>query len=109
MTHGLLNHPGISGEIWSIVVYVTNVFPFVKPGGMSSGIPQRHLVHAAARFAARELEIARPSIILALGRKTYTALRRLAVPCLGLPHPAARIGAVEEHERRWGQALRDVI
>ena len=55
----------------------TNVFPFVKPGGMSSGVPQRHMDLTASRFTVHELKMAKPRMILALGRKTHNALRPL--------------------------------
>jgi hypothetical protein len=38
-------------------VYGTNLFPFVKPGSISSPIPFAHLVRAAKEFAVPQIEI----------------------------------------------------
>jgi len=86
-------------------VYATNAFPFVKPGAMAAPIPQ-HLVNETVRqFARRELELAAPSRILALGRVAHQALQSSGVPCIHVPHPAARIGNLAAHERAWCAAL----
>jgi len=86
-------------------VYATNVFPFVKPGGMSSPVPQRLVNSTALQFTAREIRFASPNIVLALGVVAQAALQNAGVPCVKLPHPAARIGAVSAHERFWRNAL----
>jgi uracil-DNA glycosylase len=59
-------------------VYATNVFPFVKPGGMSAPIPMRDMVPAAAMFALPQVEIVRPQIALCLGIRTFNAVARAA-------------------------------
>lgn len=86
--------------------YTTNIFPFIKLGGISSSIPMRHILQAATTFTKPELEIARPSTILALGRIPSIALTRVGVKCISLPHPAARIGSIEVHEKIWRDRLR---
>lgn len=86
-------------------VYATNVFPFVKPGGMSSPVPQRLVNSTALQFTARELQFASPSIVLALGVVAHVALQNAGISCVKLPHPAARIGTVDAHERLWRAAL----
>jgi restriction system protein len=55
-------------------VYATNLFPFVKPGGMSSSIPRRDLVRAAKEFGWPQLEIISPRLVIALGLDTFNAL-----------------------------------
>lgn len=86
-------------------VYATNIFPFIKSGGMSASIPKRDVVDAARRFTRRELEIVNPKIVLALGRMACDGLRGAGVPFFALPHPAARIGSIDAHEKRWQQGL----
>ena len=89
-------------------VYVTNVFPFVKPGGMSGPVPKRDVSKAVATFTGPELTLVRPTLVLALGTLPYRALLRAGIQAIGVPHPAARIGSVEQHEAQWRRALTDV-
>ena len=89
-------------------VYATNAFPFVKPGGMSSPVPQWLVNCAASYFLRQELELAAPEFVLALGGVAFRSLQ--AVPCtsfhcIKLPHPAARIGDLGAHEARWRGAI----
>jgi restriction system protein len=86
-------------------VYATNVFPFVKPCGMSAPIPQRLANRTALEFTKPELDLARPAQVLALGRVAQRALRSVEVRCVDLPHPAARRLDLGDHERIWCQAL----
>lgn len=86
-------------------VYVTNAFPFVKQGGMSSSIPSRDLVRAARIFVREEVRLVRPTLVLALGASVHTALRRVGIASIRLPHPAARIGNLAAHEAAWRRAL----
>jgi hypothetical protein len=62
-------------------VYATNLFPFVKPRGMSEPILDSDLVRAAREFALPQIEIVNPSLVVCLGMVTFNALR---VTC-GLP------------------------
>lgn len=87
-------------------VYVTNAFPFIKPGGMSSAIPLKDMVWAVRRFCAPELVLARPSRIIALGTRTHLALTRAGVDCAKLPHPAARGMKLDDHVNAWREELR---
>ena len=86
-------------------VYATNAFPFVKAGGMSASIRRRDVQNAASQFLALELKLANPAVVLALGAVAHSALLGCGVPCIRLPHPAARIGNVTQHERIWRAAL----
>ena len=86
-------------------VYVTNAFPFVKPGAMSSAIHFRDVVACVKQFAKRELELAQPKATCALGTVAYRALAANGIAAIQLPHPAARIGRVEKHEEIWRSKL----
>lgn len=86
-------------------IYATNVFPFVKQGRMSAPLPYNEVLATARRFAVPELELARPSAVLALGTVAAAALRKCGVQATELPHPAARIGGIAVHEAAWRAAL----
>ncbi len=86
-------------------VYATNVFPFVKPGGMSASIPQALVYRTAQTFTVPELTIARPTMVLALGKLAQRALHKAGIACVDLPHPAARRLDLAGHERIWRSAL----
>ena len=111
-TRELLTNRRLEGLVGSVLglelieVFVTNIFPFIKHGSISSRVPRRDAVQAATQFAKRELEIVRPIITLALGRVPQAVLRAVGVRHTSLPHPAARIGAENVHEGLWRQALK---
>ena len=86
-------------------VYATNVFPFVKPGAMSASIPQALVYSSARTFTAVELVIAKPKLVLALGKVAQRAMHEIGRPCLNLPHPAARRLDLLGHEQAWRNAL----
>ncbi len=86
-------------------VYATNAFPFIKTGPMSARIPANDVLCAVRKFTCRELEIAEPKLVLALGKVAFVALSAAGVPCVRLPHPAARIGSLVAHESAWRNAL----
>jgi uracil-DNA glycosylase len=86
-------------------VYVTNIYPFVKSGGMSSPLRIGLVREAARELAIPELQIVKPTLVLALGKNAEAILRYFGVKCVGLPHPAARIGNTESHERIWRLSL----
>jgi hypothetical protein len=56
-------------------IYATNVFPFVKLGGMSDRIPFADLIRAARQFALPQIEIVNPRLVICLGMDTFNALR----------------------------------
>jgi len=86
-------------------IYATNAFPFVKAGGMSAALRNSDVQKAARQFAVRELELVKPTAVLALGAVAYLALHQCGVSCIRLPHPAARIGGLSKHEAAWRTAL----
>ena len=57
-------------------VYGTNLFPFIKRGGVSGRVPERDLIKAALEFALPQIEIVRPRLVICLGLVTFDALRR---------------------------------
>lgn len=56
-------------------VYATNLFPFIKPGGMSARILKRDLLRAATEFALPQIEIVSPKLVICLGMVTFNAVR----------------------------------
>jgi restriction system protein len=58
-------------------VFATNLFPFVKPGGLSAAIPQADLVRAAGEFAIPQIKIVDPVIVICLGARVYDAIRKV--------------------------------
>jgi len=57
-------------------IYGTNLFPFVKPGGMSKSIRQADLNAAARQFALPQVRIVNPKLLICLGLVTFNALRK---------------------------------
>lgn len=86
-------------------VYATNAFPFIKPGQMAARLRIADVKVVAQQFLGKELEIANPKLVLALGAVPYAALRHIGINCVRLPHPAARIGDINSHEKAWRSAL----
>lgn len=95
--------------------YTTNLFPFIKMGGMSASIPFKYMLKAATEFTVPMIKIVKPKIVVALGRDTYSALFESCqidghdsnnyfefngVRVYHQPHPAARISN-KEKEMRW--------
>lgn len=58
------------------LTYATNLFPFIKPGGMTARISSRDLVLAAEKYALPQIEIVQPRVVIALGLAVYNALAR---------------------------------
>jgi hypothetical protein len=85
--------------------YATNAFPFIKRGGMSSALPFGDVVKAVRLFAAAELAIVRPTMVMAVGAVAHAALERVGISSIRVPHPAARIGNGGAHELAWRKAL----
>jgi hypothetical protein len=78
--------------------YITNAFPYIKSGSMSAPVPADHVTYTVEKFT-------RPKLTFALGVLARDSLLRCGVECIGVPHPAARIGGIAEHERIWRQSL----
>ena len=57
-------------------LYATNLFPFIKPGGMSSAISQSLYDEAAQAYAIPQVEILQPRLAIAFGLNGFNALRR---------------------------------
>jgi restriction system protein len=55
--------------------YGTNLFPFIKAGGLSATIPVQDLRRAAREFAVPQIEIIDPLLVVCLGLRTFNALR----------------------------------
>jgi uracil-DNA glycosylase len=56
-------------------VYGTNLFPFIKPGRMSTKIPMIDLVWAAREFGLPQIRIVEPELVICLGLDTFNAIR----------------------------------
>ena len=85
--------------------YITNVFPFVKPGGTSEKIPKRDMVWAAREFALPQVTIVNPKLLICIGKETFNSLRvACALPtCPDLDSVVASPFDIGE-TRVWGQA-----
>ena len=59
--------------------YGTNLFPFIKPGGMSAPIAPSLLKKAAARFALPQIKIVNPRVVICFGLATYNAIAAAVV------------------------------
>ncbi len=58
--------------------YLTNMFPFVKPGKKKARIRQRKMERCAREFTLEEVRIVAPRLVLCLGLETFRAFRRAA-------------------------------
>lgn len=56
-------------------IYATNLFPFIKPGGMSSRIHNLALRRAAKEFALPQIDIVGPRLVIALGLTCFNTIR----------------------------------
>lgn len=56
-------------------IYATNLFPFIKLGGISHPIPRRDLREAACQFTLPEIHIVKPKLVICLGLVTFNAIR----------------------------------
>ena len=104
--------------------YATNLFPFIKMGGMSANIPIKDMRRAAKEFTLPMVKIIKPKIAIALGVKTFNAIfdscedkqkitddsfRYGNTKIFFQYHPAARISNKKKEERwkRMSQYLYD--
>jgi uracil-DNA glycosylase len=96
-------------------VYGTNLFPFIKPKGMSCPVAKDDLVRAARKFSLPQIQIVRPKVVICLGLNTFDALRQ-ACKEIGVNDIAraidwpfslgtTRIGC-QAHTGYWGQLNR---
>jgi restriction system protein len=56
--------------------YLTNLFPFIKPGNASAAIPLKNLVACAQQFTLPEIQIVSPQLVICLGLRSFLALMR---------------------------------
>lgn len=105
-------------------VYVSNLFVFVKPGGMSARIPMRDMLYSATEYALPQIRIVRPRLVICLGAATINAIRRMlkmrpvslaqarrepvsidGIPVYGLSHTGglgvANAGGLEGIDAQW--------
>lgn len=85
-------------------IYGTNLFPFVKLGGMSDPIAKADLIRAAHQFGVPQIHIVKPKLVVCLGLVTFNALRQACglSPAQNLPSAIDspfNIG----NTRVWGQ------
>ena len=85
--------------------YATNLFPFIKPGGLTGPIPPHDLVRAAKRFALPQVRIVQPRLVVCLGLATFNAMRVACsrLPCSSLEHAIASPFRWRR-QRFWAQA-----
>jgi restriction system protein len=57
-------------------VYATNLFVFIKPGGMTEKIPSRDMLYSATKYTIEEIQIINPKFIICLGSGTFNTLCR---------------------------------
>jgi hypothetical protein len=74
-------------------IYATNVFIYVKAGGMSAPLPMRDLTDCARRFLLPQIEIVKPRMAICLGQRTFNSVRRaLGLSALSLNEAAQPTG-----------------
>ena len=56
--------------------FATNLFPFIKPGGMTTDIPAELMSSAAVEFAMPQIQVIRPKLLICLGISVFNTLRR---------------------------------
>lgn len=56
--------------------YLTNVFPFIKPGGATSNIRMRDLTKCALEYTLPEMKIVQPQLAICLGKVAFVALAK---------------------------------
>jgi restriction system protein len=56
--------------------YLTNLFPFIKPGRANARIGTRELVWSARTFTLPEIEIVSPDVVICLGLATFRSLKQ---------------------------------
>ena len=61
--------------------YGTNLFPFVKPKGISTGIPYKVLIQVARDYAIPQIDIIKPKLVICLGSSVFDSI----LCALGLP------------------------
>jgi len=57
--------------------YTTNLFPFIKKGGMSESIPVRDREYTAKNYTIKQIECIQPCLIIALGNEVFDILGKI--------------------------------
>lgn len=57
-------------------IYSTNLFPYIKKGAMSAGIPAKHMRKAASDFLIPTIKIIKPKLVVCLGLSVFNATRQ---------------------------------
>lgn len=70
--------------------YATNLFPFVKVGGMSANIPASAYRRASIEFLAPQIEIVAPRVAICIGLPAF----RWACEAMGKPRPINMADAI---------------
>lgn len=55
-------------------IYSTNLFVFIKNGGMSRKIPRVDMIYSAKKYTLREIEIISPKLVICLGSEVFRVL-----------------------------------
>jgi restriction system protein len=85
-------------------VYGTNLFPFIKKGGLSSRIPLGDMTRAALEFGLPQIRIIRPRLVVCIGLQTFNGIRRACgMESLDLPTAIASPFSLDS-SRVWCQA-----
>ena len=56
-------------------VFVTNLFPFIKPSHIGQTIPRGDLVRAAQEFGLPQIQAVQPDLVICLGLSTFNGIR----------------------------------
>jgi uracil-DNA glycosylase len=86
-------------------VFATNLFPFIKPGGMTADIPARHMLLATKVFADPQIRVVRPKLVVCLGLSVFNTMRRFHGKTR-VPNLTAGVNAnfSDGHTEYWCQA-----
>lgn len=100
-------------------IYITNIFPFIKPGKMSAYIPDKLVKKARKEFIEKEIEIINPKLVICCGRLPFIGLSDEKVDFGGYIikdervyykqyHPSSRIKNKIKHSQ-WQKMHQDFI
>ncbi|MBD3330274.1 hypothetical protein GF354_01955 [Candidatus Peregrinibacteria bacterium] len=57
-------------------IFITNLFPYIKPGNMNSNIPQKNFDKAFKEFCLPQIDIITPSLVICCGKKVYSSANK---------------------------------
>jgi len=105
-------------KYFSIVLdqtYATNLFPYIKAGGISAEISDKDFRWAAKEFALPQIKIVQQKLVICCGKKTFNAVRVAAdekeVETVeeGINAPFSLSGSevwLQSHPGSWGKSNR---